>query len=449
MMTKPISNNTIPHAENTEQTVIGTMITFPETIGTACALGVSKTWFYTPANRIYWETLLELHQEQSQEISFSSLVSRLESANRLEAVGGVIGITDILTKGGSSALFDFHLQELRKVMLRREVVLKLSEIRDHPEIDASTVLDELREMNTEPIQDDTLKNNLAIVIAEFETMLESGNIITGAGTGFPALDKALGGLNGGTLTVVGARPAMGKSIFGQNIAYNVARHLMEAQSSKRVLFLTLEMSAVEIIKRLLQQIAQLNINDIVRSEKKLTREKMRGFSAAAKCLKCLPLDVYDVAGLNINRIMSQVESKHRKNPFALVVLDYLQLIKGYSKKAQENTVEQVAEVSQGLKNLAKRLNIPVLALAQVNREAVKGGKAPTLVDLKGSGAIEQDADAVILLHRPSYYSENKDELSLEELEEMHLILAKNRHGETGSFKARFRGDIFLITDRTS
>lgn len=429
-----------------EKVVIGTMINNPETRAEAEACGVSDSWFFLPANKHFWNTLHEMHGETESEVSLAILVERLRGQGLLGSVGGYVGVTDVMSAGGSVALFPSHLQELRKVWLKREAVLKLSEVRDNPDADLSSILDELREMNSEPIQNRKLFNEcLMQALGDMEEMLKSKTCITGRLSGFAELDHALGGLKPGTLTVVGARPAMGKSIFGQNVALNVAKKLDTSESPQRVLFLTLEMSPVEIANRMIQQEAKVNVRAVVESgQGTLNREQMKGLTYSCKFLKKMPLDVLDVSGMNIIRISHLVESEHRKHPYALVVLDYLQLIKGYSKKAQENTVEQVAEVSQGLKRLAKNLNIPVVALAQVNREAAKGGKAPTLADLKGSGAIEQDSDAVILLHRPAYYAENKKELTTHQLEEMQLILAKNRHGETGIFNARFRGAFFEI-----
>lgn len=432
--------------ERIERHILGTIIHSFNVLDDAISSGVSADWFYIPGHKHLWDALVEMGEERITEPDAALLVSRLKAKGQLEALGGHVGITDIIAAGGSVAMLNAHLQELRRLWLRREAGLKLEEVRDNPDADLASILDKLREMNAEPVQDGkTLKEYVRQAIDKLEKMLTSGSSITGLKTGFPALDEALGGLNGGTLTVVGARPAMGKSIFGQNVAYNVAEHLRRSNFPQRVLFLSLEMSGVEIVTRLLQQVANLNFRDIVKSgQKTLTGEQMKGYKAASRSLKDLPLVVREVAGMNICRLAHLVESEHHKNPFALVVVDYLQLIKGYSKRAQENPVEQVAEVSQGLKDIAKWLNIPVLALAQVNREAAQSTKKevppPTLAQLKGSGAIEQDADAVILLHRPAYYS-TEDEA---DREEMQLILAKNRHGETGTFPARFRGGSFSI-----
>lgn len=429
-----------------ERRILGTIISTFNVLDDAISSGVSADWFYIPGHKHLWRALVEMGEERITEPDAALLVSRLKAKGQLEALGGYAGITDIIAAGGSVVMLNAHLQELRGLWLRREAVLSLSELRDNPDADFSSILDKLRDMNAAHVQDDkTLTEYLKQAVDKLQKILTSGSSITGLETGFPALDEALGGLNGETLTVVGARPAMGKSIFGQNVAYNVAEHLRKCNLPQRVLFLSLEMSGVEIVTRLLQQVANLNFRDIVKSgQKTLTKEQIRGYKAAARSLKELPLVVREVAGMNISRLAHLVESEHLKNPFALVVVDYLQLIKGYSKRAQENPVEQVAEVSQGLKNLAKRLNIPVLALAQVNREAAQPTKKeappPTLAQLKGSGAIEQDADAVIFLHRPVYYSTENEA----DREEMQLILAKNRHGETGIFPARFRGGSFSI-----
>ena len=445
------SNTLPPHAANAEKSLLAMMAIEPDSIiPDAIAAGVNADWFYIPAHRNIWNTFAERYQN-GQSLDITSVMQHLADCGLLEAVGGASGLSDVFSFATNTALFHVHLAELRDKYHRRRMIAEVEKAYDTstPYSPADTAEIGMQLTATAAPKPATMRALLAAVLKDIDDMARAGTHIRGIRTGFPLLDDMLGGLRGGTLNIVGARPAMGKTAWGLCLMLNVARELKKSNKPGRVFFLTAEMTGEQLAYRMIQILAQVNVKEYAHGEYPgygSVEAVRKRITDAARMIPSLPLDVVDISGWNIGRISQHLTAEHRKNPLALVVVDYVQLIKGNSKKAQENTVEQIAEASQGLKAIAKRLDIPVVALAQVNRESAKSGaagKSPTLSDLKGCGSLEQDADSVVFIHRPAYYSSNKSEQAEDE-NKAEIILAKNRHGKTGLINARFFGEYSLF-----
>ena len=438
-----------PYSENAEKSILSMMHIAPDTIiPKAVADGIDESWFYIPKHRILFNTLLNRFQN-GQSVDVVSIAEHLSDSKQLDAVGNYAGLSEVLAFSTLTILYQSHLEILKDKRDRRLCIQLAIQAADtklpFSLIDCMDVAEHHTSVNGHSL---SYQESLAAAINNIDTMMEKGSHICGLSTGFKQLDIALGGMRGGTLNIVGARPAMGKTALGLNIAAAAARDARNTQSG-RVLFLTLEMSSIELSSRLLQAEAEVNIYGLANMKNKKEQSKKREeLNRAHDELSSLPLEIVEVNGWDINRISQFLTGEHRNRELALVVVDYIQLIKGTTKSSKENSVDRIAEVSNGMKDIARNLNIPVLALAQCNRDTAKGGKAghaPTLSELQGSGSLEQDADSVILLHRPAYYQSNTDATRDDELAELHI--AKNRHGRTAIIQTDFLGKYYLFKSR--
>lgn len=444
-----------PYAADAEKSLLSMAMLEPDEImPAAIADGVDASWFYIPAHRIIWNAL-ESRFRDKKSLDITSLMQHLNEQNQYEAVGGNVGFCAVKSFETCTRLYSAHLEILKEQYERRKILelARLATVKDN-----KLYREACRELAASFTDEaDSHRPTFAEMVRKamesMQEMINKGTHISGLRTGFPELDFMQGGLRPGELIIAGARPGMGKSIFGMNIALTAARQCCK-QNSGRVVFLSLEMSSEELITRLVQSMAEVNLFGLAASkDNALKVAKNPDLMRAQEELNTLPMDIIEAHGMDIARITLQLEAEHRKNPLALVVVDYVQCIQGASKMAKESTIESVSDASRGLKNAARRLNIPVLALAQVNRDAANSGaagKRPTLAQLKGSGSLEQDADSVILLHREEYYDKAKENQENTENESiMEIILAKNRHGITGTEHARFIGKHFLIKPQNS
>lgn len=245
------------------------------------------------------------------------------------------------------------------------------------------------------------------------------------GSGWAQLNELIGGFRPGSLTIIGARPATGKTVVGLQLAYHLAQY-------GAVTFHSLEMSEHELMNRLLASTADVELEALDAHWQGMPEARKNGdvarINKAAEEIKTRPLFIADRAGQSIHQVRAYITAVMRKQPVAAVVIDYLGLMR--AEGSHRSRYESITEISNGLKALAKDLQVPVIALAQLNRDVDKrGGEGfPTMADLRDSGSIEQDADTVILLHR------EKENLSV-----LHLGVAKNRHGRTGKIELTFEG----------
>lgn len=262
--------------------------------------------------------------------------------------------------------------------------------------------------------------------------------ITGVRTGFQTLDELTGGLQEGHYCIVGARPSVGKTAFALNIALAVAK------AGKRVLFLTAEMSVKRLSQRLIGILGQVNKRDFFSTDAEKVNQAGASTATGYKILKTLPVAILDVCGWNVEQVADAVRLEHRRAPLGLVVVDYLGLLKCDTLPAQATQFDTVTEVTKSLCRIAKKNNVPLLALCQLSRGA--GKDEPTLTDLRQSGQIEQDADMVLLLDRPEKRmpaGAERDKVK----GEARLIVAKNRDGEADKIiPMRFTGETYTFQE---
>lgn len=301
-------------------------------------------------------------------------------------------------------------------------------------------------------------------IKRIETAYQKEGKISGLPTGLDALDAKTGGLNDSDLIILAGRPAMGKTALATNIAYNVAEFLAHDKNTpaknRGVAFFSLEMSADQLASRILSTVTQTNGHKMRTGE--LDNAEFTRIAAAVRELEQIPLFIDDTPGLNINAIRTRARRLKRNKGLGLIVIDYIQLINGTgSKKTEGNRVQELSEISRGLKILAKELQVPVIALSQLNRGVEsRDDKRPLMSDLRESGSIEQDADIVMFVFRENYYIQNEEpkpkagetpehlQKRMDEWEARvratknigEVIIGKQRHGPTGTVQLFWNGD---------
>jgi replicative DNA helicase len=269
-------------------------------------------------------------------------------------------------------------------------------------------------------------------IEQIEKVYENRGSVTGLPTGFTEFDQMTSGLHQAEMIVIAARPSMGKTALAMNIAEHVA--LVEG---KPVAVFSLEMSSQQLVQRLLCSRAKVNLQRVRNGF--LSERDFPSLTAAASRLAAAKLFIDDSPGLSIAELRAKARRLVASHQVQLLVIDYLQLLRSTSRRAQDNRQIEISEISGGIKSLAKELNIPIIVIAQLNRQPdarAKEGGRPRLSDLRESGSIEQDADVVGLLVRPEYY-ETDEEAKQEKAGEAELIIAKQRNGPTGDVPLTF------------
>jgi replicative DNA helicase len=304
----------------------------------------------------------------------------------------------------------------------------------------------------------------AVSIAE--RALNSGGHLSGITTGLTNLNDKIGGLHNSDLVILAGRPGMGKTSLATNIAYNAASRWMrdnadgiadDRNMGARCAFFSLEMSADQLATRILAEQSGISSENLRMG--KISRADFQNLARAARDLEALPLFIDDTPGLTIAALRTRARRLKRRHGVGLIVVDYLQLLQGTSK-AGENRVQEISEISRGLKTLAKELHVPVIALSQLSRAVEsREDKRPQLSDLRESGSIEQDADMVWFVFREDYYEMSKQPKPEEEaayqawvdrMDRIHgiaeLIVAKQRHGATGKVRLKFEAHITKFSD---
>ena len=282
--------------------------------------------------------------------------------------------------------------------------------------------------------------------------------IVGVPTGLKDLDEKLGGLHKSDLIILAGRPSMGKTALATNIAYNAAQNILKRQEKSSVAFFSLEMSSEQLSTRILSEQARIKSDDIRRG--KVTEEEINRYIETSRNIYNLPLYIDETPAITIATLSNRARRIKRLFGLSLIVVDYIQLMRSSSNK-NEGRVQEISEITQGLKALAKELSVPVLALSQLSRAVEqRDDKQPQLADLRESGSIEQDADVVMFVYREEYYLERKQPKlgSIEHAEwqsKMNdvngladIILGKQRHGPTGTVKVEFEGIYTKFKDLT-
>lgn len=290
--------------------------------------------------------------------------------------------------------------------------------------------------------------------------------LSGISTGFRDVDRKLGGLQSSDLIILAGRPAMGKTSLVTNIAYNVASAYVPAQQADGSIkaanggvvgFFSLEMSSEQLATRIISEQTEISSSKIRRGE--ITESDFEKLVACSQMMQKVPLYIDQTGGISIAQLAARARRLKRQRGLDVIIIDYVQLMQGSSARASQNRVQEITEITTGLKALAKELNVPIIALSQLSRQVEsRDDKRPQLADLRESGSIEQDADVVLFVYRDEYYLQNKQpEEGTPEYEEWRLkfekvkgkaelIIAKQRHGPTGTVELAFEGQFTRFSD---
>lgn len=419
-----------PQNLEAERSVLGAMMLSPDAVADVVELLEPEDFYRSAHGRIY-RALRGLFA-RGEPVDVITAVEALRREGALEEVGGPLAIRDLVDETPTPAGAAHYARIVADAALRRRLITAAADIMDLAYAvgeDADAVADRAEQRIYDVARRDdrddgaTLRDLLDQAMAELETIQNRESAYTGIPTGFRDLDDLTSGLQPGNLIVIAARPGVGKSSLAINIARNVAI------ADHPVAVFSLEMSRFEIGMRLLCAEARVPWDRI--RNKRVGPADWTGVVQAAEILHDAPLHIVDAGNVNIVDIRAKARRmRTSRTGLDLIVVDYLQLMTSPSARRPDNRQQEVAEISRQLKLLAKELHIPVIALSQLNRNPeARADKRPQLSDLRESGAIEQDSDVVIFIHR--------DDLDPEKKRDAELIVAKHRNGPTGSIRLHF------------
>lgn len=436
-----------PNSVGPEKSLLSTMLQDPtEYIGLALELGLTAAHFYEPGRSLLFGFMLEL-QEGGVEIELVSLVQRLLDRGLLDRVGGPAALTDYYTYAPSPGHFRHHLQHVKDKFALRSLLNFCEETKEacYDSPDEVQELLEESERKIMAIRDvdvsekpQTVRQAVSVVIDKFQAELRHDPKAKGIPTGFEEFDRVTNGLCAPDMIIVGARPSVGKTSFMMNIVEHVC-----IDQGRPTLVFSAEMSTEMLIKRLVMARAKFAISQLSRGYTP-TKGDLQRIQRASLEVADAELHIDDKSGPTISYIRAKARRMKREHDIGLICIDYLGLIKSMSKQSQFSREREISEISAGVKGLAKDLGIPVILLAQLNREVEKrsgnGKKAarPRMSDLKDSGSIEADADIIGLLSRDAYQASDDAE-AVEGLSCLDLV--KNRNGATGPIPLTFVADL--------
>lgn len=445
----------MPQAPGVEKSLLSMMTIDPTNIISQCiADGLNSEYFYIPAHRILWEIFRERY-EKGIAIDTVSIAQELADSGKLEAVGGNAGLLDIFSFATTTALYSVHFDTLKEKYIRRSIILTANRATDAAftsEAEIEELLDQTEQEVLKIRQDSakgeewSLKDDIDKAVTNLERMMNTQGGILGISTGYQKLDTMINGMKSGELFVIAARPSMGKTSFMLNIVEHVVLDL-----KLPMMCFSCEMPSEQLVERLLYARSAISKQDLKARQGKLNQDELKRFRSAITELKNSKLIIDDTAGISISELRAKARRQIRKHPdLAAIGIDYLQLMRSHTKQAQNSREREIAEISGGLKALAKELKIPIVVLAQLNRgpenRTGKNKGTPMMSDLRESGAIEQDADMIGLLWRSKYYAEDDEERE-QVGNDANLLLAKNRNGPTGDVPLTFHAEIMRFVTR--
>ena len=434
----------VPYSLEAEQSVLGSAFLSKEALQKICD-DLSEEDFYIDKHKIIFSCLSNLNKD-GVPVDITIVIDRLESSKELSLVGNVDYLIEIANFVPSAANIDYYIKIVHDKSILRKLIEASNEITnasftsDGP---VNEVLDEAESKIFEVVHKRKSKEfrNIKDVVfkaqSDLEKLSENKNEITGLATGFYELDKITSGLHENELIILAARPGMGKTAFALNIASNIARN-----TTKNIAIFNFEMSAEQLVNRMFSSIGQINFSKFRNGN--FDNEDWKKLSESVSILSQTNMKIDDTPGSTIYDIRSKCRRlASSKEGLALVVIDYLQLINGTSKNAN-NRQQEVSEISRGLKMMAMELHVPVIALAQLSR-AVEGrpDKRPLMSDLRESGSIEQDADMVGFLYRDEYY--NREAMN-NDVNISEFIIGKNRSGPTKTIEILFKGSTLTFAN---
>jgi replicative DNA helicase len=435
----------IPHNVEAEKALLGAILIAKDKSIVIDEVNqiIKSTDFYRKANQVIYLTILDLFNTR-KDIDSITLTEKLTNTNQLESVGGIAYITDLSNCVPSAVNIKSYANIVRENAIKRELINAGQKIIQQAreadgDVDINLVLNNAEKDILEIAK--TANNTDRIVepaeyimnaFTEIEKRYNSSQDgkLFGLDTGFSELNRMTGGLQKSDLIILGARPSMGKTAFALNILANLAR------KNVPVAIFSLEMSSEQLTNRLFSLYGLIDSNSIRLG--KLDGNELERLTLTLTILSGKPLYIDDTAGLNMSKLRTKARKLKREKDIKLLVIDYLQLMQGSSRKIDRQ--QEISEISRSLKLLARELDITIIALSQLSRAVEsRQDKRPMLSDIRESGAIEQDADIVMFLYRDEYYNANTNDKGLTE-----LIIAKHRNGAIGTVNLKFSKQFCLF-----
>ena len=432
-----------PQATEIERAVLGALMIDKDAYTVVCEMLYPES-FYEPRNQKVYEAIRELEMKE-QPVDVWTVTEQLSRQGDLEDVGGPAYITELSSRVASSANVEYHARIIAQKFLARQLIHFASDVETKAfdeTIDVDDLMQEAegslfelsqKNMKKDYVQIDPVIKNAIDVI---QKAAENKDGLTGVPTGYHKLDDITSGWQASDLVIVAGRPAMGKTSFALSMAKNIA-----ADYKVPMAFFSLEMSNNQLVNRLISNVCEIQGSKILNGQ--LHPDEWDRLDKRVNNLLGAPLFIDDTPGLSVFELRTKARRLVREHGVKIIMIDYLQLMNANGMRFSSRQ-EEVSTISRSLKSLAKELDIPIIALSQLNRgvESREGleGKRPQLSDLRESGAIEQDADMVIFVHRPEYYHIYQDDNGRDLHGMAQIIIAKHRKGATGDVLLTFRGE---------
>lgn len=437
-----------PQAVELEEAVLGALMLERDSIITAQEYISSKS-FYVERHQLIYQAIEQLNAELKP-IDLLTVTEQLRKSGKLESIGGAQFLAQLTQKVASASHLQFHAAIIAQKYIQRELIRASGEIQRAAYSDDKD-LEELIDTAESAIFDVTdrsikrdvqaAKNVFAQTMKAIEEASKKGGAMTGVQSGFTDIDQLTLGWQPSDLIIIAARPSMGKTAFVLTMARNIA-----LDYNKPVAFFSLEMSSTQLMMRLIVGESGLSSSDVRSGH--LSPEQWNRLEKSTRRLPTAPLFIDDTPALSIAEFRSKARRLSTQYHIELIVIDYLQLMTNSSVANGGNREQEVSSISRALKAIAKELNIPIIALSQLNRsvESRGGAKRPQLSDLRESGAIEQDADIVAFIHRPEYYKLDTMEDGTPSAGKAEIIIAKHRNGAVDTVVLRFKSEQAKFTD---
>lgn len=433
----------LPSDKDVESVVLG-MLLIESTAINAISSVLTKDVFFNEANAAVYDAIDQVAKD-GDVVDMMLVVSKLSKMGKLDEIGGPFYIAQLTSKVAMTTNLLAHALYLKELYMARQLILSGHKIMAMA-LDRTLDIEDTTYSGIKMLENIARGMTVGTNTADLRTLSHESMMMyekrkenllegrkTGILTGIDKLDNTLLGLKGGQLVILAARPAMGKTAFALNIARTAA------MSGHPTVIFSLEMSGVSLSDRML--IAHGDFNAAAFRKGALTDTEEVNLSQSVDCLGELPITVDDTSGLQIQQISSVAKNLQRKGKCELVIIDYLQLVRIKSENRNYSREQEVAETTKFAKGMAKSLNVPVVLLSQLSRKCEeRQDKTPILSDLRESGSIEQDADIVLMLHRPAYYDRSEEQ-------GMGIVrVAKNRDGRTGDVKFHHNKTLTRFTD---
>ena len=430
-----------PHSVEAEQSVLGSILLDKDAM-----ISVSETLipedFYKEAHRVIYECMLKLYNNQS-EIDLITLADELRDQGYLDDIGGIAYITSLSTIVPTTSNIKYYINIVKEKSISRQLISAANDIINLG-YDSSTKVEDVLENAEKKIFDisqerttndfQPINQVLTETLSRLEKLYEEKSDVTGLTTGFRDLNKKINGLQRSDLLLIAARPAMGKTAFALNLVQNAA-----LKGDASVAVFSLEMSKEQLVQRMVAAQSSVELKKIKNGT--LDAHDLPRITDGMAVLSGAKIHIDDTPGIKISELRSKCRKLKIEKGLDLVLIDYLQLMEGEGQN--ESRQQEIAKISRSLKILAKELDCPVVALSQLSRAPEqRADHRPMLSDLRESGSIEQDADIVMFLYRDEYYNPDTEKKNIGE-----VIVAKNRHGETGTVELVCFGGIQKFADK--